>query len=381
MAKWWSRNSRTQGPGAAVRPVAGETQLVPRGLAVVTAWTWRVLLLVGAACLVAVALFELRLITVPIFVAILLTTLLLPPVHLLRRAGFPPALATATVFLACIAALAGIVALGSQSFESQFSQFGPQLDSAIESINNWLRTGPLHLTEAQIDEYIRQATRSVRDNGNTLSSGLLSSATLVGELLTGVLISIILTFFFTKDGEDLTDGFIRQFPARHHDVMHRVAHRAFSILSNYLRGIAMTGVVDAVLIGIGLAIIGVPLKLPLIILTFFGAFFPLVGATVAGGIAMLIALVNGGVTDALLVLGVVLLVQQTESHLLQPLLVGRAVSLHPVVIITALVAGGVIAGLLGAFLAVPLTAVAVGVVREVRGHSTPSDPPEVATRT
>ena len=347
---------------------ASDTQYVPRGVAVTAAWTWRILLFAFAAALLAVVLFELRIVTVPIFVAILLTTLLLPPVHFLRRKGLKPALATAIVFIGALLVVVGIIVFGAATISDQFGQLGPQVNKAIDQVNNWLRTGPLKLSDAQINQYIDQATAALKNSSTSVKAGLVSSATLIGEVLTGILVTLILTFFFTKDGEKISDSAINLFGQRHQAKLHAAAHRAFSVLAGYLRGVAMTGIVDSLLIGIGLLFIGVPLVVPLVILTFFGAFFPLVGATTAGAVAALVALVNGGVTDAVLVVIVVLLVQQVEGHLLQPLLVGRAVALHPAAIIVALVSGSIIAGLLGAFLAVPLTAVVVGVVRELRGE-------------
>lgn len=344
------------------------TDLVPRSVAIWAAWTWRILIIGVGALIVALALYELRVATLPIFIAILLTTLLLPPVHFLRRRGLSSGLATAIVFLSSIAIIVGLVLLTSSTVSEQFSQFGPQINKAIDTVNNWLRTGPLQLSDDQISKYIDQASNSLRENSSSLSSGLVTSATLIGEVLVGIIVALVLTFYFTKDGEYMSDSIINVFPERHRGAMHAGAHQAFATLANYLRGVAMTGLVDGVLIGIALLIIGVPLVIPLVLLTFFGAFFPVVGATLAGLFAASIALVNGGIGDAIWVIVAVLIVQQAESHLLQPLLVGRAVALHPAVIIVTLIVGSIVAGIIGAFIAVPLTAVVVAVVRAVRAH-------------
>lgn len=338
---------------------------VPAGLRVVAAWAWRLLLVAVAIALLAIILYELRVLTLPIFIALLLTTLLRPPVRRLTAAGVKPALATAMVFLSVLALVVGGVYLLASPVASQFRDLGPQIRAAIDNVAGWLRDGPLNLSQTQIDRYVEQATTQVRTNSGLLTSGLVSSAVIAAEVFAGFFLTLVLTFFFLKDGDLLVHAVVSRLPSRHQAAVRAGAHRAFFVLGGYLRGVALTGLVDAVLIGIALFAISVPLLWPLVILTFLGAFFPVVGATVAGAIAALVALVNGGAADALLVLTAVVVVQQLEGHILQPLVVGRAVRLHPVVIISALTSGGIIAGLLGAFLAVPLTAMAVGVFREL----------------
>jgi putative heme transporter len=200
--------------------------------------------------------------------------------------------------------------------------------------------------------------------------------TLVGEVITGLILCLFLTFFFVKDSERFT-RWILDFAGRERAPhLRELGRRSATAVSGYLRGQATVGAVDAVFIGIGLAIVGVPLVVPLAFLTFVAAFLPLVGAVVAGTLAALVALVTKGLTAALIVVGITLLVQQLEGHLLAPLLLGRAVALHPVVIILALAAGSILGGIIGAFLAVPIAAVVTAVGTYLRGDQPIGEPAE-----
>jgi putative heme transporter len=209
-----------------------------------------------------------------------------------------------------------------------------------------------------------------------VARGAVAGVTVVGELLTGLVLSLFLTFFFVKDSERFT-RWILDFAGRHREAhLREIGTRSATAVSGYLRGQATVGLVDAVFIGIGLAIVGVPLVVPLAFLTFVAAFLPLVGAFVAGALAALVALVTKGVTAALIVIGITVLVQQLEGHLLAPLLLGRAVALHPVVIILALAAGSILGGIIGAFLAVPIAAVVTAVGTYLRGDEPIGEPAE-----
>lgn len=345
--------------------------LVPRPLAVAAAWSWRVVIVAFAVAALAIALFQLRIVTVPFFVAIVLTTIFVPPVRFLERRGFRPALAVLTVLISAVIIIVGTVYLLSTPVANQLSDLGPQVRKGVEDVNNWLKTGPLNLTDAQIGQYYDQAMASAKSNSSALGSGLASGAAIAVEVITSIFATIILTIYLTKDGEKLFAWWVTLLPERHRNKADRVGKRAWHALSGYLRGVAFTGMVDAVLIGIVLAVVGVPLILPLVLLTFFGAFLPVVGAFLAGLVAVLIAMVNGGATDALIVLLGVLAVQQIEGHVLQPVVMSRAVSVHPIVILMALLTGGLLAGIIGAFLAVPLVAVASSVLRELYGSESP----------
>lgn len=329
------------------------------------AYTWRLLVIAAGVALLAIVFYQFRVVTVPVFIALLLTTLLLPPVRRLERAGLKPGLATSTVFIGVVAVLLGIGYLLASPISDEFQDLGPQLEEAVEDVNDWLVTGPLELEQAELDRYVDDIIDKIQENAGALSDGVITSATLAAEVFAGTILAIILTFFFVKDGDRLVSGIVNAFPTRHRALMLAAGERAFHTLGSYLRGVAATGVVDAALIGIALVVLDVPLVFPLVALTFFGAFFPVVGATIAGALAAAVALVNGGFGDMIAVIVVVLVVQQLEAHLLQPLLVGRATALHPVMVLLALGMGAILAGLLGAFMAVPTVAVIGAVVREV----------------
>lgn len=351
---------------------------VPTSLATAAAWSWRLVALAGGIALVAIVLYELRIVTVPIFIALVLATVLQPPVRSLRRRGLPNALASALVFIAVIAGLVGLVYALAAPVSSEFADLGPQVSEAVDDVNSWLMTGPVDLEQAELDRYVDQAVEQVRSNSGSLRTGLVTSATLAAEVIAGFFLTLVLTFFFVKDGEELTRSLLSRFPERHRAAAAAAGDRATDTLAAYLRGIALTGVVDATLIGIVLFVVDVPLILPLVVLTFFGAFFPLVGATAAGVLAVAVALVNGGFTDALIVAVAVLVIQQVEGDVLQPLVMGRAVALHPVVILLSLATGGLIAGVLGAFLAVPLVAVTGAVTRELESRRETTDVDQAA---
>jgi predicted PurR-regulated permease PerM len=239
----------------------------------------------------------------------------------------------------------------------------------VERIGDWLVDGPLGLSERQVDRSIERGFDQLRANGGVFASGLLSGTVLLVELVAGVLLTLFLLFFFLKDGDRIWDWVVRLFPRRARGDVEAIGAQSWQMLGGYLRGVALVALVDAVLIGSGLAIVGVALVLPLAVLTFLAGFFPIVGANVAGFAAAMVALVSNGLTAALVVVGIVVLVQQLEGHLLQPLIVGRSVRLHPVAILLAIAGGAVLWGIAGAFLAVPLTAVCATAASHLRRGS------------
>jgi predicted PurR-regulated permease PerM len=214
----------------------------------------------------------------------------------------------------------------------------------------------------------------LRENGGPLARGLQSGAVILGEIVTGLLITVLLTFFLLKDGERIWGYFLSFTGSRSRHDADEIGNRVYAALAGYVRGIALVGLVDAVLIGLALVVIGVPLVIPIMVITFFAAFIPLIGAFVAGLVAVLIALVSGGVVDAALVLGAIVLVQQIEGHVLYPLLMGRTVNLHPAAIIVALAAGGILGGIVGVFLAVPTAGIISVVLQYARERPAPESP-------
>jgi len=351
--------------------MSSSSDLVPRPLAVAAAWSWRLVVVIFAIATLAIVLFQLRVVTVPFFVAVLFTTVLVPPAKFFERRGFKPALAVLAVFVLAIALISAIVYMLSTPVANQLSDLGPQVKKGVDDVNNWLQTGPFHLTDAQIDQYYDKAVDQAKSNSGSLGAGFAHGAAIALEVITSFFVTIILTIFLTKDGEKLFAWWVGLLPSDKQEKADRVGKRMWHALQGYLRGVAFTGFVDAALIGTGIAIVGVPLVLPLVLLTFFGAFLPVVGASLAGLVAVLVALVNGGVADAVIVLCIVIAVQQIEGHILQPVVMSRAVSVHPIVILMSLAIGALMAGIIGAFLAVPLVAMTSAALRELYGKESP----------
>jgi predicted PurR-regulated permease PerM len=354
---------------------------VPAWLARAAAVSWRLLAVAAAVALVGFVLVYLRLVVLPVIVALFFSTLLAPPVGWLRARGWPPLAATWAVILGALLLVAGAAVALAPQVGPQLGSLGDQVSSGLDDVQRWLREGPLHVSERQLADLLTRARQELRANSAQLTRGVLSGAALAVELLTGALLSLVLTFFFVKDGHRFGDWVARHAGARGEE-LRAVGRRAFETLGAYLRGVATVGLIDAVLIGIGLAVVGVPLVVPLALLVFVGAFFPIVGAFVAGLAAALVALVSKGLVAALVIVGITVAVQQLEGHVLAPLVLGRAVRLHPAVILLALTGGAVVGGIPGAALAVPAVAVAGSVASYLRSRPAaptiapvPGDPP------
>ena len=370
-----ARAATPRGPGS--RP-HGDAAM-PGWYRTAAAASWRFLAIAGAVVAVMYALVHLRVIVLPIIVALLASTLLLPLVRWLRSRRVPAGLAAALAMIAAVLALAAVLTAIAPSVGSQFRDLRTQSEDGVRQITDELAKEPFNLSEREIRARVDDGLAGLRKNSGPLARGLGSGAVLLGEVLTGLIVAVLLCFFLLKDGEQMWAWVLRLVRERSRRDAEEVGARVYTALAGYVRGIAMVGLVDAILIAIGLAIIGVPLVVPLAVVTFFAAFVPLIGAFVAGLLAVLVALVSGGVVDALLVLGVIILVQQVEGHLLYPLLMSRAVHLHPAVIVVALATGGILAGVIGVFLAVPVAGVASVIVQYAQNRPAPDTPLTEAT--
>jgi putative heme transporter len=301
---------------------------------------------------------HLRIVVVPVLASILIATLLVPPADLLRRRGVPSVLATFIVMLLSFAALAGVLALIGPVFVDQFDELQSSVDEGVDEVVSWLVQGPLELERQEIDNAVNDALDSLRENSGDIGQGVLSGASLLAEIIAGLLLLVVLVFFFVHDGRRIWSWAVSLAPERHRETMDDIGHEVWSSTAGYMRGVTLIAVVDAVLIGIALALIGVPLVVPLMVVVFLGAFIPLIGAFVAGAIAALVALISEGVLAAALVVAAITVIQQVEGDLLYPNIVGRAIRLHPVAILLVLAAGTVVAGIVGALLSVPVAAAA-----------------------
>lgn len=342
-----------------------EERRVPAALEWAAAMAWRILLLGGFLWLTAVVLLRLRVVVLPVFIALLLTTLLHPPVD--RLAGRMPRLAaTWAVLLPLLAVAVGATWLIVPAFAEQFSELGPQLADGFGRLREYAQGDPFNMSDRQLDELAAQARSALEGQTTSIASGVVAGAVLAVEAIAGLLLTMFLTFFFVKDGPRMWAWTVQLVDEARRDEARALGHRAWTALRGYVGGSAVAGLVEALITGVVVAVIGVPLVIPIMVLFFIAPFFPVVGAIVAGAIAALLALVSGGVSQALIVVGLVVVIQQVEGDVLLPLVLGRAVRLHPVVVMVVLTAGGVLAGIIGAFVAVPVAAALTGMATELR---------------
>jgi len=341
---------------------------VPLGVRVAAAWAWRFVLFAGAAYLLIRVIAFLHLVVVPVAVALLLAALFEPAARVLRKRGVNRSLAAGIVLVGGLIVVSAGLGLIVQTVISQFDDLSTQVGEGLQQIQTWLAQGPMHLTQAQLSGTVDQLLQKISENQGAITSGALSTATTLGELLAGVLLVLFTLFFFLRDGAQIWRFLCRLVPRASRVAVARAGHYSWHTLSSYVRATVLVAFIDAVGIGIGLAVLRVPLALPLAALVFLGSFIPVIGATLSGTVAVLVALVTRGPIVALIALGVVIAVQQLEGHVLQPLIMGHAVALHPLAIILAIATGVVIAGIVGALVAVPLLAVANTAVRYLTEH-------------
>lgn len=306
---------------------------------------------------------RLEIIVVPIALALILTALMLPAVDFLDRRGAPRGGAVALVLLSGIAIVGGLLTFVVSQFVTGLPGLVEQVTQSIESTRTWLIEGPAHLSRDQINNAGNSAIEALRNNQEKLTSGALSTAATVTEIVTGALLVLFTLIFFLHGGRNIWQFVTKIFPNTVQERVRDAGRAGFQSLIGYVRATFLVALVDAVGIGTGLAIMGIPLALPLASLVFLGAFIPLVGAVVAGFLAVVVALLAKGFVYALITLGLIIAVQQLEGHVLQPLVMGRAVSIHPLAIVLAITAGAVLAGIVGALLAVPIVACLNSAVR------------------
>ncbi|MBB2923919.1 AI-2E family transporter [Cellulomonas cellasea] len=352
------------------RPTQPEARAaVPMSVQAAAAWSWRIIMIAAALALLLWVIGYFKVLVVSVAIAVLLTVLLAPFVRFLqRRARFSRGIASGTAVLGLLALVSGLLTLAGRSIVNGFAELSDQAQEGFRELARWLSAGPLDLSTDQIDRYIDQAQAQVSDNASSLVSGALSVGTTVGHVVAGALITLFCTFFFLLDGRQVWAWFVGLMPVSSRDRIHQAGRRGLVTLGGYTRTQILVALVDATGIGLGALILQVPLALPLATLVFLGSFIPIVGALVSGSVAVLVALVAHGPVVALIMVGVVLLVQQIEGHVLQPLLMGHAVSLHPVAVLLAVAAGSLAAGIVGALFAVPIVAVINTVVLYLHGH-------------
>jgi predicted PurR-regulated permease PerM len=335
---------------------APEDDAVPPLVRKASAWSWR-LLLIFAAVVTFLWMFKaLELIIVPVALALMFSALLVPGVDWLDRKGVPRGLAVFLLLLLGLALVGGILTFVVSQFIEGLPDLVTQVKASIQKATNWLSTGPAHLNREQIDNVGKTAIDAISRNQDRLTTGALSTASTITEILTGAFVVLFTLIFFLYGGRNIHEFVTRIFPVGVREKVREAGRAGFGSLIGYVRATFLVALVDAVGIGTGLAIMAVPLALPLASLVFLGAFIPLVGAVLTGFIAVVVALLTKGFVYALITLGLIVAVQQLEAHVLQPVVMGRAVSIHPLAVVLGISTGAVLAGIVGALLAVPAIA-------------------------
>jgi len=350
-------------PAPAAARWAGD-DAVPRGLAVSSAIVLRLIIVVGGIVLLGLFAKLMLVVVLPLIIALLLATLLAPAARWLRSRRVRPAPAAFLSVLLAFAAFVGLWALVIPPFVSQVPAVADNVQRGAGQIADAL--APLGVTSEDVQRSIERARDQLQSG--EVAGQVLSGALLLVQWVAAILLIVVLTFFFLKDGEQLRDWTVTLFAQRRRTMLAEVLDRAWGALAAYVQGVFLVATIDALLIGIVLLLVGVPIALPLIVLTFLAAFFPIVGAVLAGAAAVLVALVSNGTVDALIVLAAIVVVQQLEGNVFYPVVVGKRLRLHPVAILLALTAGAVLAGVAGAFLAIPVAAVTSAVLDHVRQH-------------
>ncbi|WP_448406110.1 AI-2E family transporter [Mycolicibacterium sp. XJ647] len=357
-----TRVSEPSSDHSAPKPDRGS--LLASGALWTAKWSVVIVAIAAGAFVLGWVAAKLWVIFLPVLLAVVVCTVLWPPARLLMdRVGMPPAAASLTTLLLFLAIATGLIALIVPPLLDQMPALVDQATAGIDRLQDWVSGPPINLQQEQLDRFAGSLVNAMRESSSAIATGVVSGVSTVGSVVVTLVLTIVLSFFVLKDGRKFVPwlaGLTGQRAGRHLDA---VLTRMWDNLGGFIRAQAGVALIDAVFIGAGLLILGVPLAPALAVLTFVGAFVPFVGAFVAGALAVLIALVANGFVNALLVLAVIIAVQQIEGNVLQPFLQSRVMKLHAAVILLAVTAGGALFGIVGAFLAVPTTAMLAVIVR------------------
>jgi predicted PurR-regulated permease PerM len=371
------------GAGAAAKKVAGARrnpsvlgyeETAPQWLRVVAGWSWRILVVVGAVALVFWATSRVLLLFIAVFLALVFTAVLRPVVNSLERI-MPRGLATALALVLSILTIAGLFTYVGLSVAGQWESLGNQFNDGIATILTFLEDSPLHLTVTaeDVQGWVASGQQWISQNSSAIASQALSSAGSVAQVFTALALATFCTVFFVTRGTEMWQWFLNQLPTRMRESWHTGGGIAWYTFSSYTRGTFIVAGADGILAMIILLALGVPLAAPLAVLVFIGAFIPLIGAPLAMVVAMVVALATNGILNAILVGVGIALIGQFEGHILTPLVMGKQVSLHPVAVALGVTGGTLIAGILGAVISVPLIAVAWAVFAKLRHVDPPTD--------
>jgi predicted PurR-regulated permease PerM len=346
---------------------------VPPLLASVASWCWR-LIVIGVVLYVLIWLVAfLHLVVLPFAAAMLLTSLLHPITGRLRQWGLPRLAATWATLLGGLLVIAAVGVLIGVQADEQFPRLSEALQQTAQDVQNWLVTGPLGLEQAQLDQTVQTLLRQLQERREEIGQSVVRGATVAAEVVAGIILMVFMAFFLLKDGDRIWAWLIRAFGSATPRV-DAAGRAAWRTLSQYMVGTTIVAAIHSVVMAVVLIVMGVPLVVPLTALIFLASYLPIIGIVLAGGLAVLVTLGTKGLVFALILTGILILEQQLENHILQPLVVGRLVRFHPLAIIVVLAVGGIVAGIAGAAVAVPLAAVLYRALPELG-----KDPPAPAT--
>ncbi|HEY3896243.1 MAG TPA: AI-2E family transporter [Pseudonocardiaceae bacterium] len=359
-------------PGSSGRDAAAA---VPYPLRVAAAVSWRVLAVAGMVVVLGYVAIMLRLVVIPVAVALLLTALLGPAVDWLTRRWMPRWLATTVVLIGGLALIGGLLSFVVQAFVNGLPALQSQIAGSAQQVQEWLKNPPRGLPSVNLQKQFDSLSDTIANNRQAITSGALSTAVTIGQVLSGVALTLFTLIYFLYGGRSMWRFLLGAVPRPVRARVDLAGQRGFAALGGFIRATVLVAVVDAIGIGTGLLVVGAPLVVPLAALTFLAAFIPVIGAVVSGVIAVLVVLVAKGFVPALIVLGVVIGVQQLEGNVLQPLLMGRAVQLNGMAVVLAVAVGSVLAGIAGALLSVPLLALLnAGIRALISGNTEPDGP-------
>jgi predicted PurR-regulated permease PerM len=345
---------------------------IPHGVEVASAWSWRFLAIVLALVVILRTVMFFELLLVPVVVSVLICALVVPATDALATA-MPRGVAAMLSLLGVIGVVAGLLILVGQQLATGFDDLATQVSDGIGQIQDWLRTGPLNISQSDLDDAVASAQAWITSDNAHLAARLAAVGATLGHVLAGFFIVLFTTYFLLYQGEQIWAWIVRLFPRAARDLVDGSGRAAWVSLTSFVRATVLVAFVDAVGITFVAVVLKVPLAVPIGILVFLGSFIPLVGATVSGSVAVLVALVAHGPLVALFMLIGVIGVQQLEAHVLQPFLLGRAVRLHPLAVILVVGAGVVAAGIVGALVAVPLAAMLNTIVKYLTSAGSPAD--------
>ena len=385
LAQQWAAMRRAERRGGPQEPpppiVAGPSNFsraeVPYGLDLAAAWSWRLLIIAAGMYLLGTLIAFFAVLVIPVVVALLLTALVVPLVDWLERIGLHRGIASILVILLLFGSVAALLTFAGQQVAQGASDLADSTVEGFNQITDWLKDGPLNLSGREISAYIDSAqeglTSSLGEDGVLARVGEVGTA--VTHILAGFFIVLFASFFFLSDGARIWSWLVRLSPRAARARVDSSGRVAWISMTQFVRATVLVAAVDALFIAIGAAILGVPFALAIGVLVFLGAFVPIIGATIAGTVAVLVALVDQGPIQALIMLAIVIGVQQLEGHVLQPFLMGRWVSVHPLAVIIAIAAGVLTAGVVGALVAVPLAAAINAVVQHLASYTDVGDDP------